>query len=240
MPEEKVNIQVLPDAGELVIRHGEAQKLYDPEPLRIVGNIDAPSAFYLARKALPGNGFSLTNDHVLVRRDQGVVEFVINESSKFAGRVTGKLVTSNEYDRLGINLGTQHSPVELGKMLRRNLFLFASQDEGRRLVADLMAFTFEMKAKGEQSKDERGNRKNSLEVSLETSVPLDFVLAIPLYKGAEPQKIKVAIELESRGNQVECSLVSIEATVSLESTRDFIINQVIAPFKEDGVTVIEA
>lgn len=54
MDATKHTYHVQTTSGELVIRHGEAPELFQPQPWAIEGQITAPADFYNTRKGIDG------------------------------------------------------------------------------------------------------------------------------------------------------------------------------------------
>jgi hypothetical protein len=235
------------EVGEIIIRHGDAPKVYDPIPIRITGQITAPRKFYDSRKSflvmetteseIPY--FHRTETHVIVDRHQGHITLIRNESDQFREEITGRLEFSPEYEMLGINGGKSYQANDLAKLLRQYRYLFPDRDAGMRLVTELAQFRAVVTAETENSKDQRGNKKNALAVAVDSNVPLEFQLRIPIFKGFSPVDLKIEIALDSRGHVVDCFLESPEALQTISDTRDLIFDEQLNAFLEDGITVIE-
>ena len=238
MEELKVNVTAESGSSEIIMRTGDALKVYDPIPLRIQGQITAPREFYDTRK-IQGGYFNAHNTHITVNRDKGEIVLKHNESDNFFNQITGTLSPSTEYETLGINKDAPKSPQELATLLKRNRFLFADKQEGMKIISDLMAFKGSVKSDVEAVRDDRGNRKNSVQVAVESNVPLSFMLTLPLFKGGEKQRLKVDILLEAKGHIVDCYLESIEAIEAMQERRSEVIDEQLSAFKTDGITVIE-
>ena len=246
MENEKVQINLVPNGNELVIRHGEAAKVYDPVAVEISGNIKAPRKFYDTRKGISNYVdekyipyFGIDETHVLVDRYAGKITLVHKEQSEFATKITGTLSLSPEYQEIGINSGKSYTPAELGKMLRSKRYLFPELEDGMKLVAELMQFTAKVSADVEQKQDQRGNKKNALAVAVESNIPLDLVLEVPIFKGFAPVKLKIEIVLDSRGHAVDCYLESPEALKTINEEKNKIFDTELFDLIQHGITVIE-
>ena len=249
-----INMNEDSEIGEIIVRHGDAPKVYDPIPVRITGQISAPRRFYDSRKHIPavielitedgnkpGTGyyFEKAHTHVIVDRHLAQITLIRNESYQFREEITGGLEYSPEYESLGINAGKAYSALDLSKVLRQHRYLFPDREAGMRLVTELAQFKAVVTAETENTKDQRGNKKNALAVAVDTNVPLEFQLRIPIFKGFSPVDLKIEIVLDSRGHVVDCFLESPEALQTINDTRDLIFNEQLAAFMEDGITVIE-
>lgn len=236
-----IQINTVADRGEIVIRHGDAAKVYDPSPVRINGQITAPRRYYDSRKnaAEPNPFFPITETHVLVNRQLGTIELVRNESDVFYDSIIGRLELSSEYQTLGINSGKSYTPADLAKALKALRYLFADKSTGMELVSQLNQFKATVSADVEATKDNRGNKKNALAVAVESNVPLEFNLKIPIFKGFDPVNLRIEIALDSRGHAVDCFLESPEAMETIQDTRNIIFDEQLSDFEKDGITIIK-
>lgn len=235
---------------EIIIRKGEAGKVYDPEPVKINGTITAPRSFYDPRKKadlsqrVEGQPFTPYfhphHTHVVVDRENGQIQLINQENSRFASIITGTLSGSKDYKDLGINSLTPRSPGDLGKLLKRYRHLFPNQEDGMKLIGELLNFSATINTNVEKKEDQRANKKSLLAQSVETNIPLSFYLNVPVFKGSDPVKLKIEINLDSRGSgMVDCYLESPEALDLINTQRDEIIDTQLSAFIEDGISVIE-
>lgn len=238
--------KIEPQSNELTIRSGQASTIKDPVPINISGQITAPKIFYLARKddqggALPGQEviFSPGTCHLIVNRKERQITLIQGDQSFFKNVVTGTLRTSKEFEALWINQDKSRSPKELAKVLRRYQYLFPNKEEGMKIVSDLMSFNGTVKAQVENTRDDRGNRKNSVTVSVESNIPIQFDMTLPIFEGMGKARLRIEILLEAQGQSVDCFLQSLEAFELVESETDRIIDEEVKPFNEAGIPVIE-
>lgn len=248
MAEENLPIQLnnpTPGNYEIIIRNGEASYLHDPAPLSESGVITAPADFYKIRKAenRPGTEtpfFLKASTLIRVNRRLGIIILVWDENSKFRQTITGNLTPSEYFDNLGINdYSTMRTPNELATLLKRNRFLFTDKEVAMKLIADLSRFKATVQTELAQEKDERGNKKNMIATSVDTNIPVEFEISIPMFKGFPPEKIMVSIGLETQGQQIVCYLESLQAKEYFESRRDAIFDEQLQVFKQDGIAIIE-
>ena len=240
--------------GVYTILEGQAAKIYDPAQLGITGQITAPAAFFMARKNLSGPSglveddgkmipepyFNLADTHVLVDRNKGVITLIHKEHSKFSDEITGVLKPSTIARNLGINSTEARTPKEIGMLLKTYRYFFANREEGMKIVAQLLSFKANISSEIDQKDDRRGSKKNSLEVSAETNVPLSFMLNIPIFEGFQARAVKVEIALDVRSmSAVDCWLESPEMMDTIQAETSAIIDDQLQPFKDAGMTIIE-
>lgn len=238
---------VQPGTYEAVIRTGEALPVYDPNPIREAGIITAPANFYETRKKLLVGDeapfkpyFTPMTTFVKVNRKAGEITLFWDEYSHFRQYVTGRLQMSEYYEALGINdYSKLRSPNELSTLLKRHRFLFSDTEKGMQIIADLAKFKATINSQVENEKDERGGKKNLLDVSVKTNIPVDFELTLQPFKGFEPVKFMVSICLETQGQSVVCYLESIQALEYFEAQKEKIFDEQLKVFAADGIAIIE-
>ncbi|MDV7394403.1 hypothetical protein RZS08_23675, partial [Arthrospira platensis SPKY1] len=149
--------------------------------------------------------------------------------------MTGELRMAKEFDALWINQDKSRSPKDLAKILRRYQYLFSNKEEGMKIISDLMSFTGTVKAQVESTRDDRGNRKNSVTVSVESNIPIQFNMTLPIFEGIEKGRLRIEILLEAQGQSVDCFLQSLEAFELIEAGTNHIIDEEVEPFNEAGI-----
>lgn len=245
------NLELKIDVGaakEITVRQGEAAKVHDPVRVDIVGLLSAPAKFYQARKELisrSGDGydnlyFDRRETMVIVDRQKRMIRLLHQESSPFSTSITGVLEISPEFAALNINTGKVFTPAELGKLLRSRRHLFPNQENGMKLVGDLLGFTATVNTQVENKQDTRANKRTSVETAVATNLPVEFQLRIPIFKGAEPEVVNIEILLDTRGaGVVECFLEAPEISQKIEERRDQIFEAELKPFIDDKITILE-
>lgn len=250
---EDVKVHVYPTSTEVVIRSGEAPKIEPPTPINISGQITAPRLFFEARKgetylrfdggplpAEPTPMFAVRDCHVIVDRNNRTIKFVQEDRSYWKNTITGTLHFSKVFREFDVNGTTPRRPQELAKLLKRYLFLFSDRENAMKLISDLMNFKGSIKADVEDSKDNRGNRKNSVAVAVETNIPVSFVLQLPVFDGRPKIAFAVEIVIEAQNNQaVDCYLQSTDVYAFIEDETDTIIEDETKPFRDAGFAVID-
>jgi hypothetical protein len=253
---EDVKLQITPAGPELVIRTGEAPKIEPPTPINISGQITAPRLFFEARKGqtrpvageslaianlrTPPPEFPILDCHVIVDWNNRTIKFVQEDRSYWKNTITGTLNFSKVFREFDVNGTTPRRPQELAKLLKRYLFLFSDRENAMKLISDLMNFKGSIKADVEDSKDNRGNRKNSVAVAVETNIPVSFVLQLPVFDGRPKVAFPVEIVIEAQNNQaVDCYLQSTDVYEFIEEETSAILEEEIKPFQDAGFAVIE-
>lgn len=243
MEKHSIEVKAAEGVTDVMVRYGEAAKIYDPVPVRISGQITAPRSWFdprLGQKKENGAPyFGIQETHVLVDRYGGTITLIHGENEHFRTEVKGTLEVSPEYKEIGINSGRAYTAQELAKKLREIRYLFPDREKGLEIISELMNFSAKVTGNVEEKKDTRGGKKNLLEVSIETNAPLEFKLKIPVFKGFLPVELKIELVLDSRGHAVDIYLESPEAAEIIKKERDQIFDLQLAAFIEYGLSIVE-
>lgn len=248
MTDLKTTVVFADETRDVIFRTGEAAKIYDPVPLKISGQIDAPLRFYLSRKDLKVKNesgselpyFPLNETIVIVDRERMTIKLICNEKSVFRDEITGSLEIAPIFGKLGINTGATFTPNELGNLLRKHQYLFTDRQEAATTISALLKFTADINTTIEQEKRaESGGQRKVLDVDVKSNAPKSFRLNLSLFKGDVAAATAVSIVYDTSGHSVICSLESLEAIDLIEQKKNERISENIADFESDGISVIE-
>jgi hypothetical protein len=241
---------ILQTPGEYTIiqREGQAApiKVLNPQAIKQAGIITAPRDFYLVRKPMKGadggDFFPKAFTHVLVNREAGSIALVWGAHIEEQQQISGVVQYAEQYKELALNNHNQTcSPKELATILKRYRYLFSDQAEGMKIIAELLAFRADIKTNIVAESNDRGGKKNVVETSIESNMPISFNMKLQVFKGFEKQKIQVNICFEQAGaNSVECWLESIDALEWIEKQRQELFDDQLKEFKEDNIAIIES
>jgi hypothetical protein len=219
---EKFEFNLMPDASsELIIRNGEAKKVYDPEKVTVKGNIDTPTK-WLAKKI---GTIIQTICHIYVSIENRSITLVINEADKFSSVITGVIELHPNFTKWGINDPSKsYSSHELAQAVKMNRYMFSSSETAMKLVTTFQNFKAKVEKEIELSDDKRGNRSNvQRQVVSNMTIPLNFSIKVPIFKGSEP--IEMPIEIEINADTLQCSLFSPLANDIINTTAESMINE---------------
>lgn len=228
MNETKLNVVVPKDYNgtpiEVVLREGAAPKMLDPkepETIDIHGTIDSPLRWLEKRVEL----IDQKACHIIVDRNNMVIQLVINETDYYGHTITGRLKPSKEIELFGINSERKWDPIKLSQFFKLNRAFFADRAENMKLVSDLKCFKAKVNQDIERSKEENGSRTENYSQVVDSNLPSSFKLNIPLFNGGDKEKIEVEIYADVDGRDVSLSLVSAGANEVMENTKNRVIDQ---------------
>ncbi len=226
---------------EVVLREGTAARAVDPlpvkEPLKcnLEGVITTP-ANWLEKRL---NTVNLRKAYVVVDRENMQIALVVNEDDHYNKRVIkGSVEFSEIYTKFRINEEKGWLPEKLGQFIRLNRSAFADAGVAAELVTKLRKFNADVKVKLEKSNDSNGSRSFVYDQQVTSSLPTEFVINIPLFKGDSRSQFSVEIDHYVDGADCFIVLVSPSANDAVEKFRDSIIDNEIARFKSFATDLV--
>ncbi len=234
---EQLAKQILGEGAtkEIIIREGEALPVKEPLPVSITGQIDAPARWLEKRAGI----INPEAAHVLVCREKLAISIIIEEKSEYRDRIDGVLQLSEEMNKLGINKGIYITSFEMSDLIKRNRTYFENTQVAMKLVTELRNFKAKVDKEIEASDDKRGNRRMLAAQVVESNLPENFTIEIPVFKGQA--KTKIQVEVEVNPDDLTCTLVSPEANDIVQKERDSIMDGVLDRIHEaaPGIVIIE-
>lgn len=202
--------------GEIVIREGKAVELHEPVKVVIAGTLDA-SARWLETRMRIGL-INQGKNHVLVDRENLSITLQCNENNHYGSKISGSLIVSPEYKRLGINDGEYMTNFEMAELIKMNRSFFETKSIAMKLVTELQNFKAKVDKEVEKSDNNRGDKRLLVNQVVQSNLPEAFNIIIPLFKGTAKQTINVEVYINP--SDLSCTLVSPEANDLLEEMRD--------------------
>jgi hypothetical protein len=225
---QTVNLKVDQLTGnEIIIREGKALEQKPPEKIELSGDIKSVSAFLKTRNTYALGLQFVDIGKAVVEVDKANMTIVLNldPENHYGASVTGKLELSDELKKWFINQAKTWKLNELTKHLRFNRIDFDDYDKHANLLAGYQSFNFKTYIESQQEADQRGNKKQSFEKKVETGLPVDFVLNIPIFKGHESQRFHVEICLETTEGSANFWFESTELHELINTQKEIIFNE---------------
>lgn len=232
------NIKVeLKEGNELFVRTGKAPDLLpEPKPvaLKIDGQISAPAEFFAKRE----EEINVKNAHVIVNKDKGTIILVVGDHNELAHTIKGEVEESKALKdlKLGHVFADMRSVSNHIKKLRR---YFEDKEKNMTLVSELRNFKAKVEKSIEESSDDRGNKSYHFDLVIDTKMPKDFVISLPILKGFEPKKIEVEICIQSTDAGIKAWLESLDSEeIYAEMVEEKIAEQ-LPTFQDKIVTIFQ-
>lgn len=218
--------------GGYCIRFGEALPLKEPKAVSIDGTIDAPARWVEKRK----DDIKQADAHIIVDRDHMSITLNIDENSAYSDQIKGTLTLSSEMQEFGINTGEYMSCFDMSDRIKQLRSYFETQQEAMKLVSELRNFKAKIDKELELSDDKRGNQRILKSQFVESNLPKDFKIQLPIFKGMKKETIQVEVEINQ--NDLSCTLVSPEAHDIVIQQRDVHMDAVIDRIKDAAPTIV--
>lgn len=218
--------------GGYCIRFGEALPLKEPKAVSISGTIDAPARWVEKRT----DDIKQADAHVIVDRDHMSITLNIDENSAYSDQIKGTLTLSSEMQEFGINTGEYMSCFDMSDRIKQLRSYFETQQEAMKLVTELRNFKAKIDKELELSDDKRGNQRILKSQFVESNLPKDFKIQLPIFKGMSKETIQVEVEINP--NDLSCTLVSPEAHDIVVRQRDMHMDAVIDRIKDAAPTIV--
>ena len=203
-------------AATVTVLTGEAPEQHNPQPVTISGTITAPGIILERR----WDSFGPFKDHhAAASKTAGKITLHLCETDKTGKHtVIGQLTKGRRFTELGINDDTaKYSPTELANRLKFLRHLFKDAGEHLKITNTLRNLKATVNQAVEASDDQRGTKTSIFKQAVESNVPDEFVITLPLVEGDEPTEITVNVFLEaSGGHDINCYLESVEAAELIE------------------------
>lgn len=221
---------------EVVFREGEALELHNPKSVTITGTIDAPSRFIEGK----AEEFEGAKTHCKVSKTDGKIELILNEQSETDRyTVIGKIDVAKKFVTLGINNDTKHyAPKELANKIKLMRKMFPSAIEHAKLCSSLRNIEAKVNQELKEADDRRGNVSIDFKQAVESNIPDEVEISLPLLEGEDPVKFKLAIVLEANGaSEIRCYLESIDAAEMIETQFENRVEEEVEKIKEFSTVI---
>lgn len=220
---------------EVIVRKGDAARAVDPlpekEPLKcdLSGTIETP-ANWLEKRSSEFNGKTM---YAVVDLENLSIGLVVNETdARYKRVIIGKAELSDIYKDFRINDTCGWEPQKLGQFIRLHRAFFDDNKVATDLVAKLKKFSANVQAKLDKQQDRNGSMQVAYEQTVTSSLPTDFKINIPIFKGSEKRLIEVEIDHYIQGADCYLQLFSPDALDVVEKTSDSILGEEVKRLKE--------
>lgn len=243
MKDQEINIHVSEGTHELVIRHGQAELLRDPESIAVAGAITAPREYLEKKLATKATNGSLLYDPayttLYVDREGKQLTLLLNEKNPLGDSIKGKLEESKELQLLQVNSDKRWSVQDLKRELKKVRFMFADRDENVAIIAALEKFNATVTTHLTQHSSNRGDSHNAIErVVSGIDWKNTFKLNIPIFKGGPKHVFLVEIAVDATDANVRFFLDSPDLYDLQAQVLEAAIEAEVEYFEEWGCSVV--
>ena len=224
----QVNFAPGQTSAELIIREVGNENPYklpikEPLNLHVKGVITCIYAFL--EKRWGTEQIDKEHTHILVNRDELTVTLVTNENDERTKQtIVGSIQLSRQFKGFHVNDGKLWKPVRLGDFFRINRSYFDTKEKNMELVNLLKSFSAKVQTTIKKELSDNGSVTDNYEKAVDSNLPSSFLINVPIFKGAEPEKLSIETIANVEGNTALLTLISSDAESIIEESRDKIIN----------------
>lgn len=224
---ENINLKLESINGnEIVIREGQALPLREPVKINISGDIKTVSSFVAGRKdvsdSIAGYQF-INNGRAIVEVDKQARTIVLklDPADPLGGIVTAKMELNPDLIEFCINAKKTFKQKELVDLLKFSGLAFDNAEKHAMLLRAYQSFNAKAFIDMASDSDNRGNKSSSFNKKVETNLPVDFVLNIPIFKGQDRKRfsVEICLEVTDGGCNFWFESVELKELIEIESER---------------------
>lgn len=221
---ENFHLKVENAGNEIIIREGQALPPKEPVKIAIVGDIKTVSSFVAGRKGVD----AATTGHQFINKSRAVVEvdkqartiaLKLDPADYYGGTVTAKMELNPDLLEFCINGKKTFKQKELVDLLKFSGLAFDDAEKHSMLLNAYRAFNAKAYIDMASDSDNRGNKSSSFNKKVETNLPIDFVLNIPIFKGQERKRfsVEICLEVTDGGCNFWFESVELKELIEIES-----------------------
>ncbi len=226
---ENLHVKIENPATEIVFREGTALPPVPPEKIKLAGNIKAISNFLSIRNKENGGAgvqaVDLSKAVLLVNDKDMSITLKLDPENLYGLEIVAKLELSDELKQFQINSTGTFTREQLIKLIRFNKIWFDDSEKHAGILTSYMAFNATANSEIEQKNDTRGNRTNNLQKTVQTNVPTEFILNIPVFKGGGKERFRVEICLDVTDGGARFWFESVELHELVQERKEEIFNR---------------
>lgn len=213
------------NGDEITIREGQALPPVAPNKIRISGDIKTVSTFINKRKGATEDAlFQYINpDLAVVEVDKRghSITLMLDPADSYGAIVTAKIELNPDLVEFCINGKKTFKQKELVDLIKFSRLHFESEEKHAMLLAAYRSFNAKAYIDMASDSDSRGNKSNTFNKKVETNLPVDFVLNIPIFKGQDRLKfhVEICLEVTDGGCNFWFESVELHELIEIESGR---------------------
>lgn len=225
---ENINLRLESINGnEITIREGQALPPVAPQKISVTGDIKTVSSFINKRKSASDAAIyqHINKDLAIVEVDKQArtIKLMLDPSDPYAAVITAKMELNPDLVEFCINAKKTFKQKELVDLLKFSGLAFDNAEKHQMLLRSYQAFNAKAYIDMASDSDNRGNKSSSFNKKVETNLPVDFVLNIPIFKGQERKRFSVEICLEVTDGGCNFWFESVELKELIEIESELIL-----------------
>lgn len=214
---KELKLNVAAGVSELIVRHGEAEKVHVPGKITIENGTIGSVVEYLTKQGIDAN--EIQNSYVGFSYEQLYIRLGYAQRRVNPDYVGGVLKLHPDLSVWDINGKKTYTTFSLADFIKLNRHYFESKDVAMKLVSELRDFKANVDKKIEASNNQRGNARVLVAQVAESNIPESFALLLPVFVGTEP--VRVDVEININADDFSCNLISpdLKKVIDLETKK---------------------
>lgn len=221
---ENFHLKVENAGNEIIIREGNALPPKEPVKINISGDIKTVSSFVNGRKGVDAS----TTGYQFINKGRAIVEvdklaraivLRLDPADPYGGVITAKMELNPDLVEFSINAKRTFKQKELVELIKFSGLAFDNIEKHQMLLNAYRAFNAKAYVDMSSESDNRGNKATSFNKKVETNLPTDFVLNIPIFKGQDRKRfsVEICLEVTDGGCNFWFESVELKELIEIES-----------------------
>jgi len=211
---ENIKIELGSENKELIILTGKAEEVYHEKSIEVKAGSINSAWEYLSKKVVKPE--IIEHSKLEFCYDKLYIDLHYDARQRNPDVIQGKLKLHPDLEKFSINSSKTYNTFELADFMKMNRHYFENKDYAMKLVQILRGFEGKVRLDMEAKADTRGNSKALINQVVESNIPEEFILLLPVFVGQE--KIRLTVEINITAD-FSCSLISpdLKELIDLES-----------------------
>lgn len=220
-----------PAVREIVVREGDAAKIYDQEAVSCSGILKAPFQFLDSEKI---TRYVAKDGTLYVNLDAKSLKLVLNEENHFKHTISGQLTEFADLKPFNFNAeNATFNHRDLIRLFKKYKRYFINHEVHADFMKKLQDYQAKVTKEYNDFKENSGNQKTSLKVTVDSQYgTLTFQLSMPLYKGYDKVTFQVEIVADAESGQLMFRLEALQLFELLPELAEKYIGEEIQRFNE--------
>lgn len=237
----KSELTITPKGDTINILEGKALEPKHPNKLKISGQIDSVNKYLAARRGTlqPSGALQhIDRDLAVITVDEEAmtIHLDVDPNHAFGTEVVGKLEMNPDLVPFGINKTVEFTREKLIHLLRFSRRFFTLPAHHEALITAYQKLNISGNTNLKVETDTRGNKDMGFKKTIDSSsIPTEFVLEMPVFKGQPARKFRVEICLEASDASVRFWFESVELIEIIEKDKKEIFQAQLADYLEYAI-----
>lgn len=225
--EKEIKINVAGGTSELVILNGTSEPIYHDKSIEVKDASIAAVHEFLVKKGIENE--DVVNSKIEFSYTDLFLNLYYSIRRRNPDTIKGVLKLHPDLKKFEINRSKTYDTFALADFIKMNRHYFENKEYAMKLVSELRGFEGKVRQDLEAKADTRGNSKLVINQVVESNIPAEFVLVLPVFVGQEKVRLTVEINITS---DFSCSLISPDLKQLIDEETKVIIGGELGKIRE--------